>query len=120
MDKWLITYLFTPFFSGFPLAIFYRKFIFPLTKLQNHIYFIITGLLICTFNFGSGVIHSLISVVVTYLMVTFLPHGMPLRAASFTFHMVHILAGKRINLNPITTSSDPLLFPSLLLLQATT
>lgn len=81
------------FVAGFPGAIFYRKFIFPLPKLHNHLYFIVAGLSLCLFNFGAGVIHSLVSVVATYLMVTFLPHGMPLRVASFTFHMVHILAG---------------------------
>lgn len=80
--------------AGYPLAIFYRKVIFPLPKFHNHIYFIVSGLALCLFNFGSGVIHSLISIVATYLMVTFLPHGRPLRAASFTFHMVHILAGE--------------------------
>lgn len=52
------------------------------------------GLALCLFNFGSGTIHSLVSCVATYLMVTFLPHGLPLRAASFTFHMTHILAGE--------------------------
>lgn len=48
----------------------------------------------CLFNFGAGTIHSLISVVVTYLMIKFLPHGLPLRAASFVFHMAYILAGE--------------------------
>ena len=80
--------------SGFPGALFYRKFIFPLPKLQNHVYFIVSGLALCLFNFGWGTVHSLVSVLVTYLMIKLLPHGLPLRAASFLFHMGYILVGE--------------------------
>lgn len=54
----------------------------------------VSGLALCLFNFGSGVVHSLVSVLATYLMIRFLPHGLPLRAASFVFHMVYILVGQ--------------------------
>lgn len=95
--------------SGYPGAIFYRKFVFPLPKLQNHLYFVVSGLALCFFNFGYGTVHSLVSVLATYLMIRFLPHSLPLRTASFLFHMTYILVGEFSALRPLSASSatDP-------------
>lgn len=52
-----------------------------------------TGLALSAFNFGRDTQHSLIAVVVTYLMLKLFGPSRYLRIGSFVFHMVYLLAG---------------------------
>lgn len=79
-------------FTGYPLAILYHKRIYAQSKEINHLYIAGCGLLLCVFNYGLLVYHSLLAVLVSYLLITVL-NGTPLIAASFAFHMTYLLFG---------------------------
>lgn len=83
---------FSNFFSGYPLAILYRKKIYSQSKTINHLYLFTTGFLIGLFNYGWLVYHSLSAVLVTYGLITLL-NGTALVATSFLFHMTYLLIG---------------------------
>lgn len=74
------------------MAFVYRKFIYPQNQLNNHIFLAGTGILLCIFNYGLLVYHSLIAVSVTYLLLITL-NGTALTTASFVFHMSYLLMG---------------------------
>lgn len=78
--------------SGYPLAIIYRKKVYPLSKSVNHLYLFATGLLICLFNYGWLVYHSLSAVLVSYGLILFL-NGNALVLTTFIFHMGYLLIG---------------------------
>lgn len=88
------------FFSnskGYPLAVFYHKSgVFNLSKNLNHLFFAICGLIICYFNYGIEVYHSVIAVIASYLFIQFLGRTKYLIPVTFIFHMTHLLGGKYI------------------------
>lgn len=79
-------------FAGYPFAILYHKRIHAQSKQINHAYIVVCGILICIFNYGLLVYHSLSAVLVSYLLITML-NGTALVATSFAFHMTYLLFG---------------------------
>uniref|UniRef100_A0A1L8D9C7 Lysophospholipid acyltransferase 5 n=2 Tax=Nyssomyia neivai TaxID=330878 RepID=A0A1L8D9C7_9DIPT len=78
---------------GYPLSLFYRNFIYMLPELQQHFFMIASGLVICIFNYGSDVYHSILAIVATYILIKALGPTKNLMIASFAFHMGHLLFG---------------------------
>lgn len=79
-------------FLGYPLAYIYRKYIYSQSKVNNHLYIVLSGIAICIFNFGYYVYHSLVAVAVTYILTLFL-NGTLLTTTSLIFHMTYLLVG---------------------------
>lgn len=79
-------------FTGYPLAFFYRRFVYRQTTLINHLYMVSSGLTILIFNYGWDVYHSLLAIIVSYVMISIL-NGSVLIGATFIFHMGYLLAG---------------------------
>lgn len=94
--KMSLTYFFFILDSkGYPLAVFYHKSgVFNLSKNLNHLFFAICGIIICYFNYGIEVYHSLIAIIASYIFIQFLGRSKYLIPVTFIFHMTHLLGGK--------------------------
>ncbi|XP_052286227.1 lysophospholipid acyltransferase 5-like [Dreissena polymorpha] len=55
--------------AGYPLAYVYRHFVYRNPPVVQHVFFILTGLAICYFNFGFDTIHSITNVVLIWLLL---------------------------------------------------
>lgn len=78
--------------AGYPLAILYHKRIYAQSKKINHSFIAGCGILLCIFNYGVLVYHSLMAVLVSYLLISLL-NRTALIATSFVFHMTYLLYG---------------------------
>ncbi|XP_064611109.1 lysophospholipid acyltransferase 5-like [Liolophura sinensis] len=56
-------------FLGYPLAFIYRQLLFGKRPEIQHIYFSLTGLALCYFNFGGDLIHSVINILAIYILL---------------------------------------------------
>lgn len=84
-------------FAGYPIAIGYRLFLHnnnSITKKEINLIFSICGILICAFNYGYEVYHSILSVTFTYIIINLLYKSKYLVPVSFVFHMSYLLIGK--------------------------
>ncbi|XP_031630809.1 lysophospholipid acyltransferase 5 [Contarinia nasturtii] len=77
---------------GYPLAVLYRKKFYTQTKTINHLYILTTGILICLFNYGWLMYHSLSAVLVSYALIV-LFNGTTLVATTFLFNMTYLMIG---------------------------
>lgn len=77
---------------GYPLARVYRQYVFPHSKLINHLFIITTGLLILYFNYGTDLYHAVLAVFVSYILNHTLS-GSVLTSVSFAFHLGYLLIG---------------------------
>ncbi|KAI3415366.1 hypothetical protein GPALN_004978 [Globodera pallida] len=59
--------------AGYPLAFVHRTFLFNKPAFVQHSYFTFVGVLLYLFNCGIQIYHSLVSIGIAYLIVTFLP-----------------------------------------------
>jgi lysophospholipid acyltransferase 5 len=90
---------FSPFstlFAAYPIVICYRLFLHNnknFTKQNTNLLFAICGVVICIFNYGLEVYHSLIAVTFTYAIINLLYKTRYLVPVSFTFHMSYLLIG---------------------------
>jgi len=90
---------FKVFFSilaAYPLSLNYR--LLSTSVLSNpvhrHLYFAVTGLTICIFNFGLLTYHSIVSVLVTYFITRSSIAATPLSVViGFFFHMTYLTLG---------------------------
>ncbi|XP_063700301.1 lysophospholipid acyltransferase 5 [Culicoides brevitarsis] len=79
---------------GYPLAYVYRTYVHKnQSKTVCQLFLAISGILLCTFNYGFGVYHSLLAVLASYLFITFLPAKSLLVPVTFTFHFGYLLIG---------------------------
>ncbi|XP_059609957.1 lysophospholipid acyltransferase 5 [Phlebotomus argentipes] len=78
---------------GYPLSLLYRKYIWDMPELHQHIFMITSGMGICYFNYGVDIYHSILAVVATFILIRLLGPTKNLRMASFAFHMSHLLFG---------------------------
>uniref|UniRef100_F7CCY5 Lysophospholipid acyltransferase 5 n=1 Tax=Monodelphis domestica TaxID=13616 RepID=F7CCY5_MONDO len=80
-------------FLGYPFALFYRHFLFYKDCYLIHLFHIITGLSIAYFNFGSHLYHSLICVVLQFLILRLMGRTVTAVLTTFFFQMAYLLAG---------------------------
>ncbi|SPP76564.1 lysophospholipid acyltransferase 5 [Drosophila guanche] len=81
--------------AGYPIAAVYTKYIAEVPfKTLHHIFFFSCGAGLCYFNYGADTYHSLLGILVTYLLVLFLRHNIKLMIGlNFVFHMTYLLLG---------------------------
>ncbi|XP_020849805.1 lysophospholipid acyltransferase 5 [Phascolarctos cinereus] len=80
-------------FLGYPFALFYRQFLFYKDCYLIHLFHIVTGLSIAYFNFGNQLYHSLICVVLQFLILRLMGRTVTAVLTTFFFQMVYLLAG---------------------------
>lgn len=92
--------------AAYPIVIVYRcAFYHSISKAQTNLYFTLCGILICIFNYGFEVYHSLIAVTFTYAIINLLHKSRFLVPVSFTFHMGYLLIGKNLFVDLISTGA---------------
>lgn len=81
-------------FSGYPLAWLYRTpVLYNQPAVLKHVYFIVTGLLQCYFNFGVHVYHSLINIIVIYILLKICGGTKLSVAAAFLYNITYLVLG---------------------------
>jgi len=83
----------TTLFSGYLLAIIYRKSFFDKPAQTQWLYFTISGFSLVIFNYGFDAYHSLICVLLVWALCKFLPGTSISVVVAFLFLMGHLLLG---------------------------
>lgn len=79
-------------FAGYPFALIYRKYLFHQSEQKQCLYFILCGLTLGFWNYGFGMFHCLLSILLTYLAVTYLK-GILMVSLVFVFNFTYLLVG---------------------------
>uniref|UniRef100_A0A670JZ50 Lysophospholipid acyltransferase 5 n=1 Tax=Podarcis muralis TaxID=64176 RepID=A0A670JZ50_PODMU len=85
-----------PVFSdllGYPFALFQRYFLFQKDLYLIHLYNTLTGLSVAYFNFGPQFCHSLICVLIQFLILRLMGRTVTAVCTSFCFQMLYLMAG---------------------------
>lgn len=80
-------------FLGYPLALFYRRFLFYKDSYLIHLYHTVSGLSIAYFNFGNQLCHSLLCVVLQFFILRLMGRTVTAVLTTFCFQMAYLLAG---------------------------
>uniref|UniRef100_A0A8C2C2D9 Lysophospholipid acyltransferase 5 n=1 Tax=Cyprinus carpio TaxID=7962 RepID=A0A8C2C2D9_CYPCA len=78
---------------GYPFALVYRWFLFHQSATVVHLFHTFSGLALATFNFGSQVCHSLLCVVIQFLLLRLMGRTVTCVLSSFIFQMIYLLMG---------------------------
>jgi len=78
---------------GYPVMLVYRLFLYKRSSTAQHIYFLLTGLLVGLWTIGMDVIHNLYAVMGTYLILLFAGGTLASVVISFLFNMGYLLIG---------------------------
>ncbi|XP_077454378.1 lysophospholipid acyltransferase 5 isoform X1 [Stigmatopora argus] len=79
---------------GYPFALIYRSFLFDQSATVIHLFHTFSGLALATFNFaGSQIYHSIVCVLVQFLMLRLMGRTVTGILSSFSFQMFYLLAG---------------------------
>ncbi|EDW36836.1 GL25842 [Drosophila persimilis] len=82
--------------AGYPIAAFYTAYVAEAVpfKTLHHMFFFACGAGLCYLNYGVDTYHSLLGILVTYLLVRFLRHNIRLMIGlNVVFHMSYLLLG---------------------------
>lgn len=77
---------------GYPLAIVYHKYVRQYVEYRN-LYFILTGLDMAYYNFGTSLYHNIIPAVVIYITTMILGRGKINAIITFVFNITYLLVG---------------------------
>lgn len=77
--------------AGYLLALLHRQFLYGKEPFIQHMYFILCGISLGYFNYGSAVIHSAICIVSTYALLLFVGGTALSVGISFVFLMLYLL-----------------------------
>ncbi|XP_014307118.1 lysophospholipid acyltransferase 5 isoform X2 [Myotis lucifugus] len=80
-------------FLGYPLALFYRHYLFYKDSYLIHLFHTFTGLSIAYFNFGNQMYHSLLCVILQFLILRLMGRTVTAVLTTFCFQMAYLLAG---------------------------
>ncbi|XP_040190739.1 lysophospholipid acyltransferase 5-like [Rana temporaria] len=80
-------------FIGYPLALFQRHFLFKKQPSHIHLFNTVTGLCIAYFNFGSQLYHSLLCVVLHFLILRLMGRTVTAVITGFCFQLGYLLFG---------------------------
>nr|XP_028567274.1 lysophospholipid acyltransferase 5 [Podarcis muralis] len=80
-------------FMGYPFALFQRYFLFQKDLYLIHLYNTLTGLSVAYFNFGPQFCHSLICVLIQFLILRLMGRTVTAVCTSFCFQMLYLMAG---------------------------
>uniref|UniRef100_A0A673IGK5 Lysophospholipid acyltransferase 5 n=1 Tax=Sinocyclocheilus rhinocerous TaxID=307959 RepID=A0A673IGK5_9TELE len=78
---------------GYPFALVYRWFLFHQSATVVHLFHTFSGLALATFNFGYQVCHSLLCVVIQFLLLRLMGRTVTCVLSSFVFQMIYLLMG---------------------------
>ncbi|XP_046432048.1 lysophospholipid acyltransferase 5 [Neodiprion fabricii] len=78
---------------GFPLALFHRYKLYGKEQTLQHIFFILSGLSIGYWNYGTDILHSAFSLCVTYLILKIVGGTNLSVIMSFVFNLTYLLVG---------------------------
>uniref|UniRef100_A0AAQ5XD76 Lysophospholipid acyltransferase 5 n=1 Tax=Amphiprion ocellaris TaxID=80972 RepID=A0AAQ5XD76_AMPOC len=79
--------------AGYPCALLYRRLLFHQPATVIHLFHSFSGLALAAFNFGSQLYHSVVCVLVQFLMLRLMGRTVTAVLSSFTFQMIYLLAG---------------------------
>ncbi|KAG8197373.1 hypothetical protein JTE90_013498 [Oedothorax gibbosus] len=85
--------LFYTILLGYPLAYFHRTYLFGKSPCLQHLFFIGCGLTLGYYNYGNDMIHSIISVLFTYLLLFTMGGTFNSVIISFVFNMSYLMFG---------------------------
>ncbi|CAD7670459.1 unnamed protein product [Nyctereutes procyonoides] len=80
-------------FMGYPLALFFRRYLFFKDSYLIHLFHTFTGLSIAYFNFGNQLYHSLLCVVLQFLILRLMGRTITAVLTTYCFQMAYLLAG---------------------------
>ncbi|NXI52192.1 MBOA5 acyltransferase, partial [Chloroceryle aenea] len=80
-------------FSGYPFALFQRYFLFQKETYLIHLYNVFTGLSIAYFNFGMQFFHSMLCVLIQFLILRLMGRTITAVFTTFFFQMTYLMAG---------------------------
>ncbi|XP_029875294.1 LOW QUALITY PROTEIN: lysophospholipid acyltransferase 5 [Aquila chrysaetos chrysaetos] len=78
---------------GYPFALFQRYFLFQKETYLIHLYNVFTGLSIAYFNFGMQFFHSLLCVLIQFLILRLMGRTITAVFTTFFFQMTYLMAG---------------------------
>uniref|UniRef100_A0A0P4W2L8 Lysophospholipid acyltransferase 5 n=1 Tax=Scylla olivacea TaxID=85551 RepID=A0A0P4W2L8_SCYOL len=78
---------------GYPLVLIHRYSLYCKNPLIQHLYFIASGVSIALFNYGQNVVHSVICVLVAWLLLLVMGGTLLSVIISFIFQMTYLLVG---------------------------
>lgn len=79
--------------AGYPVLLFYRKYLADKESNLQHLYFFLTGLFLGHWVIGEGVTHSLYSILATYLILLISGGTIASVVFSFLINLAYLLAG---------------------------
>eukprot|EP01101_Sappina_pedata_P005974 TRINITY_DN2860_c0_g1_i1.p1 TRINITY_DN2860_c0_g1~~TRINITY_DN2860_c0_g1_i1.p1 ORF type:complete len:479 (+),score=174.23 TRINITY_DN2860_c0_g1_i1:29-1465(+) len=79
--------------SGYPLALIFRQLRADMTPTAQHLYLGLSGFLLGFACYGFDVIHSLLSITITYLLLAFIPSRFVSLVIAFSFNLIYLLGG---------------------------
>jgi lysophospholipid acyltransferase 5 len=84
--------LFISLLISYPICIIFNKYLLKQNNNIKHVYYLICGLLLVYFNFGSDIIHSLINCLVCYLVLKLFNIKIAV-VINFLFTLIYLLIG---------------------------
>ncbi|XP_071521262.1 lysophospholipid acyltransferase 5 isoform X1 [Panulirus ornatus] len=78
---------------GYPLVLIHRYTLYCKSPKLQHLYFIVSGVSIALFNYGHNVVHSVVCVMVAWLLLLFVGGTLKSVIISFVFQMTYLLVG---------------------------
>ncbi|KAL1464344.1 hypothetical protein WDU94_003999 [Cyamophila willieti] len=78
---------------GYPIALIHRHTLYGKNRVYQHLYFILTGLFLGYYNYGSDVIHHIITITTCYAVLYISPGSLFSVAFTFIFTMAYLLIG---------------------------
>uniref|UniRef100_A0A0N5A0D2 Lysophospholipid acyltransferase 5 n=1 Tax=Parastrongyloides trichosuri TaxID=131310 RepID=A0A0N5A0D2_PARTI len=79
--------------AGYPFGAIYRTFFYNKSPQIQHIFFILTGVLIYLFNCGIEIYHTLIAIVAAYILTNYMASNKLLPILAHGFFLGHLLIG---------------------------
>jgi len=79
--------------AGYPLVLFYRKFLAYRDSNTQHLYFFLSGLMLAYWVIGEGVTHSLYSILATYITLLVMGGTSYSVVLSLVLNMTYLMAG---------------------------
>ncbi|VBB27709.1 unnamed protein product [Acanthocheilonema viteae] len=85
--------LFVTILVGYPLAVIHRSIFYNKPPIVQHVYFVVAGLALYLFNYGAATLHSILSILLAYWIITYFPgQDVSVILAHFAF-LGHLLIG---------------------------
>ncbi|XP_066594528.1 lysophospholipid acyltransferase 5 [Prorops nasuta] len=78
---------------GFPLAFFHRHYLYGKNPTQQHLYFIVSSLVLGYWNYGFNIVHPIAAICITFLILKIIGGSQISVLVIFLFNMIYLLYG---------------------------